>query len=85
MNPKDWYKHMWDGSAWLTNKDLDDEEVHLDISYDIDIDDEGSYPTIYPIATYQDNNGIEQDYLLYEGQIERLYEEIYEAMRDEAY
>tara|TARA_R110002124_G_scaffold132718_1_gene295273 strand:+ start:130 stop:372 length:243 start_codon:yes stop_codon:yes gene_type:complete len=80
MNPKDWYKHMWDGKGYPN-----DEEVHLDISYDIDIDDEGSYPTIYPIATYQDNNGIEQDYLLSEGQIERLYEEIYEAMRDEAY
>jgi len=80
---KRWYTNNWDGLAWVTNKALDEVEVQIDILYDVDHDDGGSFPAIYPIATYSDDDGYEQDYKLSENEIEKYYEEVYEAMREE--
>jgi len=80
---KRWYTNNWDGSAWVSNKALDEVEVQLDILYDVDHDDGGSFPAIYPIATYSDDDGYEQDYKLSENEIEKYYEEVYEAMCEE--
>jgi len=80
---KRWYTNNWDGSAWVTNKALDEVEVQIDILYDVDHDDGGSFPVIYGIATYSDDDGYEQDYQLSENEIDKFYEEVYEAMREE--
>lgn len=80
---KRWYTNNWDGSAWVTNKALDEVEVPIDILYDVEHDDGGSFPAIYPIATYLDDDGYEQDYQLSENEIDKFYEEVYEAMREE--
>ena len=80
---KSWYTNNWDGSAWVFNKALDEVEVQIDILYDVDHDDGGSFPAIYPIATYEDDDGYEQDYKLSDKEIEKYYEEVYEAMCEE--
>ena len=80
---KGWYANNWDGTGHVFNKALDEVEVQIDILYDVDHDDGGSFPAIYPIATYEDDDGYEQDYRLSENEIEKYYEEVYEAMREE--
>ena len=80
---KRWYANNWDGTGHVFNKALDEVEVQIDILYDVDHDDGGSFPAIYPIATYEDDDGYEQDYRLSENEIEKYYEEVYEAMREE--
>ena len=80
---KSWYANNWDGTGHVFNKALDEVEVQIDILYDVDHDDGGSFPAIYPIATYEDDDGYEQDYRLSENEIEKYYEEVYEAMREE--
>jgi hypothetical protein len=80
---KRWYTNNWDGSAWVFNKALDEVEVPIDILYDVEHDDGGSFPAIYPIATYSDDDGYEQDYKLSENEIQKFYEEVYEAMQEE--
>ena len=80
---KRWYTNNWDGSAWGFNKALDEVEVQIDILYDVEHDDGGSFPAIYPIATYSDDDGYEQDYKLSENEIQKFYEEVYEAMQEE--
>ena len=80
---KRWYTNNWDGTGHVFNKALDEVEVQIDILYDVDHDDGGSFPAIYPIATYEDDDGYEQDYRLSENEIEKYYEEVYEAMREE--
>ena len=79
----EWYTNNWDGTGHVTNKALDEVEVQIDILYDVEHDDGGSFPAIYPIATYEDDDGYEQDYRLSENEIEKYYEEVYEAMREE--
>ena len=53
------------------------------ILYDIEHCDGGSFPVIYRIATYEDDDGYEQDYQLSDSEVDRIYEEVYEAMKDE--
>ena len=79
----EWYANNWDGTGHVFNKALDEVEVQIDILYDVDHDDGGSFPAIYPIATYSDDDGYEQDYQLSENEIEKYYEEVYEAMCEE--
>ena len=80
---KRWYTNNWDGTGHVFNKALDEVEVQIDILYDVDHDDGGSFPAIYPIATYEDDDGYEQDYKLSDKEIEKYYEEVYEAMCEE--
>ena len=79
----EWYTNYWDGTGHVFNKALDEVEVQIDILYDVDHDDGGSFPAIYPIATYEDDDGYEQDYQLSDKEIDKYYEEVYEAMREE--
>ena len=71
---KRWYTNNWDGSAWVTNKALDEVEVPINILYDVEHDDGGSFPVIYGIATYEDDDGYEQDYQLSYTEIARIRE-----------
>ena len=80
---KRWYTNNWDGTGHVFNKALDEVEVQIDILYDVDHDDGGSFPAIYPIATYSDDDGYEQDYKLSDKEVDKFYEEVYEAMREE--
>ena len=80
---KSWYTNNWDGTGHVFNKALDEVEVQIDILYDVDHDDGGSFPAIYPIATYEDDDGYEQDYELSDKEVDKFYEEVYEAMREE--
>ena len=76
------YTNNWETTGWVFNKALDEVEVPLDILYDVEHDDGGSFPVIYGIATYEDEDGYEQDYLLSDDEVDRVYEHIYEAIRE---
>ena len=78
-----WYANYWDSRGYVFNKALDEVEVPIVILYDIEYDDGGSFPVIYGIATYEDDDGYEQDYQLSYTEIDKFYEEVYEAMREE--
>ena len=80
---KRWYTNNWDGTGHVFNKALDEVEVPIDILYDVEHDDGGSFPVIYGIATYEDDDGYEQDYQLSDKELDKFYEEVYEAMREE--
>ncbi len=73
---KRWYTNNWDGTGHVFNKALDEVEVPINILYDVDHDDGGSFPVIYGIATYEDDDGYEQDYQLSYTEIDRIYEEV---------
>ena len=82
MANKSWYTDDWETTGWVTNKALDEVEVPITIWYYTENDDGGIFPVIYSIATYEDDDGYDQDYLLSDDEVDRAYEHIYEAMRD---
>lgn len=73
----------WETTGWVTNKALDEVEVPITIWYDTENYDGGIFPVIYPKATYEDDDGYKQDYLLSDNEVDRAYEHIYEAMCEE--
>jgi len=79
---KSLYTNDWETTGWVFNKALDEVEVPITIYYDIEYDDI-TYPIIDATGYYIDDDGYEQDYLLSDDEVDREYEHILEAMRDD--
>lgn len=77
-----WYTNDWETTGWVTNKALDEVEVPITIWYYTENGDGGIFPVIYPIGIYEDDDGYEQDYELSDDKVDRVYEEIYEALQE---
>lgn len=79
----EWFNNYWDSTGYVINKALDEVEVPITVKYEFESWNDGRFPVIYTKATYEDDDGYEQDYALSENEVDRIYEEVYEAMKDE--
>ena len=72
----------WELEGEVVGKALDYIEVEVNVRYDVEPDDTGSFPVIERDATYEDEDGNTQDYRLGEREADNLYDEIYRAIHE---